>query len=184
MASLRICSICKVPKALKHFRKVKIHWTIKSTGEYKEGFWRRAECKSCERGITALKRKSKKYRQQEQAWARAWKSRQPEMYLYCLAKKRAKKKRLKFTIQPSDIIIPKLCPILKLPLASQPGYCPGSPSLDRVNNTLGYIPGNVAVISRLANAMKNGATRKTLQLFAKNIMPYVNKQRRSKRKVI
>ncbi len=39
----------------------------------------------------------------------------------------------------------------------------GSPSLDRLDNTLGYIPGNVQVISWKANQIKSNATLQELQ---------------------
>lgn len=35
---------------------------------------------------------------------------------------------------------------------------PHAPSLDRINPKRGYVPGNVVVICRLANAIKNNAS--------------------------
>ena len=41
-----------------------------------------------------------------------------------------------------------------------------SPSLDRDNPKLGYIPGNVMMMSNLANKMKNNATHEQLKQFS------------------
>ncbi|MDY5420383.1 MAG: hypothetical protein SPG45_10210 [Lactobacillus johnsonii] len=94
-------------------------------------------------------------------------------YLINHSKQRAKKKGIEFTITPDDIIIPDKCPILNKPfilLDNKYNY-----SLDRVDNTKGYIPGNVKIVSRLANTMKNNATNEELEAFAHNILNYIKK---------
>lgn len=89
------------------------------------------------------------------------------------AKKRAKERGLDFNIEESDIVIPKICPILEVPLefGTKDNYN-YSPSLDRIDNTKGYIKGNIQVISKKANTMKNSATLQELQTFCKNILRY------------
>lgn len=92
------------------------------------------------------------------------------------AQKRAKAKGIPCTITIDDIIIPEFCPILGMPLARARGIgCArsNSPSLDRINPLLGYIPGNVAVISRRANTMKTDASSDELLAFARNIERYL-----------
>lgn len=42
-----------------------------------------------------------------------------------------------------------------------------APSLDRINNDLGYVPGNVMVISRRANIIKKDATLDELVAIGK-----------------
>ena len=44
------------------------------------------------------------------------------------------------------------------------------PSLDRIDNSKGYIEGNVMWISWKANTMKSNATKKELKMFAKWVM--------------
>ena len=87
--------------------------------------------------------------------ARARRQANPEIAMFRTAKARAAKQGMEFTIMPDDIAVPERCPILDIPLVvSTSGCVDGSASLDRVDNSKGYIPGNVAVISRLANSIK------------------------------
>lgn len=86
------------------------------------------------------------------------------------AKMRAKETGKEFSITKGDIYIPTHCPILGMELkecAGTSGGAKNSPSLDRIDSFKGYVPGNVWVISRLANQMKANATKEELQLFAK-----------------
>lgn len=85
------------------------------------------------------------------------------------ASQRAKKSGLECTITVKDIEIPETCPILGMRLehhVGSPGGKPNSPSLDRIDNEFGYIPGNTRVISLLANVMKNCANEEQLVKFA------------------
>ncbi len=85
----------------------------------------------------------------------------PEYYLWKAAKKRAKDKQLDFTIDVSDIIIPQFCPLLLIPIVHTVGKGrrnDGSPSLDRLDNSLGYTPANIIVISWRANFLKSDAS--------------------------
>ena len=78
------------------------------------------------------------------------------------ARHRAKKRGMEFNITVDDIIIPQVCPVLGIKLQVNNGVATrkngDSPSLDRINNALGYIKGNVRVISARANHLKSDAT--------------------------
>ncbi len=75
------------------------------------------------------------------------------------AKKRAKEKGIEFTLELSDIVIPTHCPVLGIPLEFQRGKpSDNSPSIDRIDNSKGYTPDNVVVISMRANQLKRDAT--------------------------
>lgn len=89
------------------------------------------------------------------------------------AKDRADKKGLEFNIEESDILIPTVCPLLNIPIefGTKEDYN-SSPSLDRIDNTKGYIKGNIWVISKKANTMKNSATLKELHTFCTNMLRY------------
>lgn len=72
-----------------------------------------------------------------------------------MARKRAAAKGLECTIRPGDIHLRDRCPILDIPLKKNRGqYGPDSYSLDRRDSSLGYVPGNVEVISWKANSLK------------------------------
>lgn len=79
------------------------------------------------------------------------KRRDPAKYLWRLAKRRAALQGVPFTITPEDVQIPSTCPVLGIPLVSvlfgAGTQLAGTPSVDRLDPTLGYVPGNVAVIS-------------------------------------
>lgn len=97
-----------------------------------------------------------------------------EKILFQQAKIRARRSNLDFDINISDINIPDYCPILHIPLIitnSKRNW--NSPSLDRINNSKGYIQGNIKIISMLANHMKAHATKDQLLLFAQNIPKYL-----------
>jgi hypothetical protein len=83
----------------------------------------------------------------------------PAKGLLKLAKQRCKKSGVVCTITEKDIVIPEFCPILGVKLEfGDMATRDNSPSLDRVQSELGYIPGNVAVISFKANRIKNHGT--------------------------
>lgn len=80
-------------------------------------------------------------------------------YLLRSARLRAKTKNLPFNLKIEDIVVPELCPVLGIPLKHGEGdVCASSPSLDRIIPELGYVVGNIQVISHKANTIKNNAT--------------------------
>jgi len=82
----------------------------------------------------------------------------PQIRMWDSAKKRAKQKGLPFDLSVEDIVIPKRCPYLDIPISAQGGrQTANSPSLDRIDPDKGYVRGNVEVISYRANAIKHNA---------------------------
>lgn len=97
-----------------------------------------------------------------------------EVAILCRAKNRAAVRGYDFNLTIGDIIIPEMCPILEVPIVvGKKGDYLFAPSLDRVDNTKGYVKGNVRVISMLANSMKNTADNELLLRFCKNIPTYI-----------
>lgn len=97
------------------------------------------------------------------------KTQSPEIKMWRRAKARATKYNIPFDIDVSDIVIPEFCPVLGVPLVVFKGRSGGednSPALDRVDNSQGYVKGNILVISHLANMMKSSANPEQLVKFA------------------
>jgi len=67
-----------------------------------------------------------------------------------------------------DIVIPDVCPIMGVPFNRMDKKF--SPSIDRIVPELGYIKGNIQVISTLANSMKWNSTREELIQFCKGVL--------------
>jgi len=79
----------------------------------------------------------------------------PQMLLI-LVRSRAKKYDIPFNLTVDDIVIPSHCPILDIPLIPGKGKLhDGSPTVDKINPQLGYVKGNVRVISFKANRLKS-----------------------------
>ena len=113
----------------------------------------------------------KRYRadpQQEMAKQKAWKINNIERYLVQGAKSRAKKYGVPFDITHEDIIVPEFCPYLGVKLVPFSEW--SSPSLDKIIPELGYVRGNIQVISTKANTMKNNATQDELVRFAEAVL--------------
>jgi hypothetical protein len=125
----RKCTGCKDIKSLEEFHK-----------RLGAPFGRASRCKYCARPEAV-----KRHREMSS-----------ELRLYKSAKQRATREGTPFTIAVSDIIVPKTCPILGIKLRHNEGkQGDSSPSLDKVIPELGYIPGNIAVISLRANIIKD-----------------------------
>lgn len=90
----------------------------------------------------------------------------PAYYLWRTAKVRAKALGVPFEITVEDVVLPDLCPILQVPINVLASDWQSGASLDKVDNTLGYIPGNVRVISRKANRLKADATLEQIERIA------------------
>lgn len=80
------------------------------------------------------------------------------------ARARAKEKGLEFSIRREDFLIPEFCPAIGIPLDwSDRNH---TPSLDRIDNTKGYVFGNVVVVSSKANTTKRDLTVEELKRMA------------------
>lgn len=83
----------------------------------------------------------------------------PRNYILKQVRSRSKRLGLEFNLEKDDIVIPEVCPILLIPIVvGNSKICDNSVSLDRIDNTKGYVKGNVQVISFKANRCKSNLT--------------------------
>lgn len=95
-----------------------------------------------------------------------YRNRHPVRQVLWSARARAKKRGIPFALIESDIVIPTHCPVLGIPMQRSTGCkTDNSPTLDRIIPHLGYVPGNIAVISERANRIKNNATKEEIALL-------------------
>lgn len=115
----------------------------------------------------AAENKDKKLKYSQKHWES-----NPKARMLNAAKYRAKKKGLVFDLTEDDIIIPEVCPLLKIPFTIKRGQgrVKNTIALDRIDSSKGYTRDNIQVLSHLANNMKHTATKEELIQFAKSIL--------------
>lgn len=130
----------------------------------------REVCKDCSLAIlhgvpeTNLKCRREEYRKN------------PLKRLLISAKGRAKRFGMDFNISEEDLVMPEFCPLLGIPICISDNVASSnSPSVDRIDNSKGYIKGNVMIISYKANTCKNSLTLDQLRLFSHNIIGVLDK---------
>lgn len=94
------------------------------------------------------------------------KNRHSKKNILIAAKARAKKQHVPFDICEDDFIIPDVCPVLGIPIKQADGRAnENSPSLDKIIPSLGYVKGNVAIISQRANWIKRDASVEEIEML-------------------
>lgn len=136
------CTVCGETKPLDLFYRNRTHL---------DG--RKCACKQC----CTKQRQTIEYKLQQRKYADIYRYTKKEYYMWKGAKRRALERGHAFDLSLEDIIIPDTCPVLGIPISrhetSRNSH--NSPSLDRIDNSKGYVKGNVCVISYLANMIKS-----------------------------
>ncbi len=163
MEALRVCSTCGEPKSHNQF------W--RNPGR-RDGLM--AECKACMAERNARWRaenSTPEFRAKKVDWVKRSRRRDPVGLMLRSARARARQRGIEFSITRDDVPCPTHCPVLGMELiyggSGRLGGMPASASLDRVDNTKGYVPGNVAIISDRANRLKGNATADELEAIAR-----------------
>ena len=108
----------------------------------------------------------------------------PKQAILSRAKSGAKLRGVECALEIKDIPdIPKFCPVFKwIKLDYRVGkdgrgtINDSAPSLDRINNTLGYVPGNVRIISWRANELKKNGTPEELKAIGLDAARQIKKR--------
>lgn len=148
----KICNVCGESKALTEFWRQRAgHFpTCRVCAGARNAAWKRAN--------------AERRRPKIMAASNAKRQRDPMATILSGARHRAKLKGLEFSITREDVPVPERCPVLGIPMRSKLGEGSSrcerdtSPSIDRIDSTKGYVPGNVIVVSGRANRIKTNAT--------------------------
>lgn len=144
--------------------------------------YKRGECRPCTLATQKKRRlvDPEKYNRQKREarkrnlkrarrWDAEWIDKNLERHMLIRSRATAKRRGWPFNLELSDIIVPEKCPLLGCKLERRTDGSrkknPGTPSLDRIDSSIGYVKGNVWVISWRANAIKTDASLGELQLL-------------------
>lgn len=169
---MKTCHVCNQEKDESKFPKSKARL---KTGEVKRYVERTCySCKATKERTLGIK-KDPEYMKKRAAYRNAYNKNNPAVKLYWNCKSRAKLKGLDFNLDKEDIVIPEVCPLLGISFELGIGYlCDGSPSVDRIDSNLGYVKGNVWVISHKANTIKSDASIDQLEMLVNNLRKKLN----------
>ena len=138
--------------------------------EYQREYRMRWRAKNPGKGAAYSRKWYSKNKDKVKEYSRGWRKRRTEGYLLSAARRRAKRLGLSFDLTLSDIVVPTHCPALGIELdRGARNYAPNTPTLDRVNNALGYVRGNVVVVSLRANQLKRDASLAELRLLTQYV---------------
>lgn len=157
-----LCHTCKVEKSVEEFH---------AKRQAKRGY--SYSCKACTAAYKREYYKTYKTRQKKLLLERFGSSTEGRLaYLITKSKERAKEAGLEHSIELADLTWPDTCPYLGIQLTHElgKGQLPSNASLDRIDPSKGYVPGNVQVISRMANTMKSSASVDQLLTFARSVI--------------
>jgi hypothetical protein len=114
-----------------------------------------------EEELAERRRKCNAYAAKTKPW-KSRRERRPVAYLLNVARQRCNRTGTEFCITEADLTMPTHCPLLGTLLDTYAESVDVHPSIDRKNPALGYVPGNVWIISHRANRIKSDASSEEL----------------------
>ena len=164
----KFCNKCDTSKELYEFNK---------DATKKDGL--HSVCKSCNN------KKSKEFRTNHPILAKQSKlncrAKDPVKYILINIKSRCKLNNTEFNITKDDLVYIDTCPVLGIKLdylttAESRGLPKdNAASIDRIDNSKGYIPGNVRIVSWRANKIKNDIKISEMQAIIKDYEAILNR---------
>ncbi len=144
--AFRVCPVCEENLTI---------WKFSLLDKTDASKGHRDVCKTC----------SKNARQRERN-NRSWKD-DAVGVLLSNSRQRAKNAGMEHTLTREDIVIPDTCPVFGIALKREgrDSWC-AAPSIDRIDNTKGYVKSNIIVVSRRANILKKDATIQEMRQLA------------------
>jgi hypothetical protein len=124
--------------------------------------------------VDARNRKYQQIHKEEiSQWQRGYRVENYRKLLLYRLKCRAENQGVPFNLSLDDLQIPIYCPVFgkRLRIGKSRGFRDWSPSADKVIPRLGYVKGNVQIISNRANLIKRDASLKELE----SIVDYVRR---------
>lgn len=107
-------------------------------------------------------------------YSRTYREKHPKKAILKSARINAKKLGVTFSLKEEDIKIPKICPVLQIPIKNgekRVGY-----SIDRIIPEKGYVKDNIKIISDRANRLKNNASIEELKLLVAYLDTHNNRK--------
>lgn len=154
---MKKCGRCKTDKLESEFYNEN---RCQKCKDYYDAYYKNNRQQEIDRAKSVLN----KDRNKTNAYKRSLCRQNPIGYMIQRIKSRAKLGNIPFDLSKEDIVIPDICPVLGIALKVNSGKVgPDSISLDRLIPELGYVKGNVMVISHKANTIKNNATLEELE---------------------
>lgn len=108
----------------------------------------------------AWRTKTPHHRKVWAGYSYSWRARNIVRARLTLVRTRAKSLGLPFELSEEDVIIPKICPVLGIPIDSTRE---GRWTFDKIIPSLGYTKANTRIISSRANRLKNDASLEELE---------------------
>lgn len=139
-----ICRCCNVEKQAEEFSKHR---------QCKRGY-DISRCKECKKAHSVASNR--------------WATKPLELKILSRVKSRATLKDIPFDLTVEDINIPEVCPVFGVPFIY--GDHLWTYSVDRINPQLGYVRGNIIIISNKANMMKSSATTEEIGMLHKYLL--------------